>query len=53
MTCDQNCESYYVKDVLMMTNICKAALVLFGDSVQSESLHFNGHNKKMQLWSLL
>lgn len=35
MNCDQTCDSYYVKDVLMMTNICKAALVLFGDVNQT------------------
>lgn len=37
MTCDQTCDSYYVKDVLMMTNIWKAALVLFGDANQTSS----------------
>lgn len=37
MNCDQTCDSYYVKDVSMMTNICKAALVLFGDANQTSS----------------
>lgn len=36
-TSDQTCDSYYVKDVLMMTNICKAALVIFGDANQISS----------------